>query len=170
MPVPTQARREACIKQRGEGRSIHVVDNEVTIKISSRDTGGAFTVFEGRIMPFQGPPLHLHRDQDESWYVVEGEFKFEVDGQAIYASTGATVFAPRGSRHTFQNIGTAAGVIVTTVIPGGLDVFFEEIEAAAPRGTAPDPAKMLPIYEKHGLELLGPPLAATSMPIASGAD
>jgi mannose-6-phosphate isomerase-like protein (cupin superfamily) len=170
MPVPAQAHREACMVKRGEGRSIRVIDNEVTIKISSRDTGGAFTVFEGRVMSLQGPPLHLHRDQDESWYVVDGNFLFEVDGQEIYASTGATVFAPRGSRHTFQNLGSEPGVIVTTVIPGGLDVFFEEIEAVAPRGTAPDLVKMLPIYEKHGLELLGPPLAARSVPIASGAD
>jgi quercetin dioxygenase-like cupin family protein len=162
MTVPAKARREACIMRRGEGRSIRVIDNDVTIKISSRHTGGAFTVFEGQIMPLQGPPLHLHRDQDESWYVVDGEFKFEVDGQEIYASTGDTVFAPRGSWHTFQNIGAEPGVIVTTVIPGGLDIFFEELEAAAPRGTAPDPSKMLPIFEKHGLELLGPPLAARS--------
>ena len=50
--------------------------------------------------------------------------------------------------------------MVTTVVPGGLDDFFEEAGAAAPRGAVPDPAKMLPIFEKYGLELLGPPLAA----------
>ena len=162
MTVPAKLRREAFKVEPGDGRSIHVIDNDVTIKISSRDTGGEFTVFEGRIKPFQGPPLHRHRDQDESWYVVEGKFRFEVDGQEIHAGAGATIFAPRGSRHTFQNIGAAPGVIVTTVIPGGLDIFFEELEMVTPRGTVPDPAKIVPIFEKHGLELLGPPLAARS--------
>lgn len=170
MTVPANARRDAFMVESGEGRPIHVAGGDVTIKISSRDTGGAFAVFEGRMPPLGGPPLHLHRDQDEWWYVLEGEFLFEVDGQEIYARAGATVFAPRGSRHTFQNIGTTPGRMITTVVPGGLDIFFEELETAAPRGTVPDPAKIVPIFEKHGLELLGPPLSARPVTMACGAD
>jgi len=138
-----QKRNQAIVMDRSDGRRIHVLGNDVTIKISSRDTGGAFAVFEGVMEPLEGPPLHLHRDQDESWYIVNGEFRFEVDGQEIYASGGATVFAPKGSRHTFQNVGTAPGRVVTTVVPGGLDLFFEELQTVAPRGTRPDPAKMV---------------------------
>ena len=160
MPVAENIRREAMMVERGQGQPVHVIGEDVTIKISSRDTGGAFAVFEGRTKPLSGPPLHLHRDQDEWWYVVEGEYRFVVDGQEIHAGAGATVFAPRGSRHTFQNVGTAPGRTITTVVPGGLDLFFEELETIAPRGTVPDPAKMLPIFEKYNLELLGPPLAA----------
>ena len=166
MPIPTNARRDAFITERGDGRSIHVLGDEAIIKVSSRDTGGAFAVFEGRTRPLEGPPLHRHRDQDEWWYILEGEYKFEVDGQEIYARAGDTVFAPRGSRHTFQNIGTTPARTLTTVVPGGLDIFFEELETVAPRGTVPDPAKMIPIFEKHGLELLGPPLAARSVTTA----
>jgi len=166
--VPPNARTDAFLVERGNGRPIHVLGNDVVIKISSRDTGGAFAVFEGQTRPLAGPPLHRHRDQDEWWYVVDGEYKFEVEGQEIYARPGTTVFAPRGSRHTFQNIGSTYGRMVTTVVPGGLDDFFEEADAATPRGTVPDPAKMLPIFEKYGLELLGPPLgvlpASTSAP------
>jgi mannose-6-phosphate isomerase-like protein (cupin superfamily) len=171
MPVPAHARREAFVmRDRADGRSINVLGNEVTIRIASRDTGGAFTVFEGQTQPLQGPPLHLHRDQDECWYILEGDYKFEVDGQEIYAGAGATVFAPRGRRHTFQNVGTTPGRIITTVVPGGLDVFFEELEAAAPHGTVPDPAKLIPIFDRHGLELLGPPLAARTVITPAGAD
>jgi mannose-6-phosphate isomerase-like protein (cupin superfamily) len=160
MLVPANARRDALLVEGGDGRSIHVLGNEVTVKISSRDTSGAFAVFEGQTQPLQGPPLHIHRDQDEWWYILEGEYRFEVDGQEIYARAGASVFAPRGSRHTFQNIGTGPGRMVTTVVPGGIDIFFEELETAVPRGTVPDTAKMIPIFEKHGFELLGPPLDA----------
>ena len=163
MSVSANARRAGFIVEHGDGRPIHVVGDEVTIKISSSDTDGAFAVFEGRTRPLHGPPLHLHRDQDEWWYIIEGEYRFEVDGEEIYAGAGATVFAPRGSRHTFQNIGTTPGRTVTTVVPGGLDIFFEEIETVAPRGTVPDAAQMVPIFEKHGLELLGPPLGARSI-------
>src|SRR5437899_3119853 len=115
MPVPTNARRDAFVMERNDGRPVHVMAVELTIKISSRDTGGAFAVFEGQTPPLQGPPLHVHRDEDEWWYILEGEYLFEVDGQEIHASAGDTIFAPRGSRHTFQNIGTAPGRTITTV-------------------------------------------------------
>ena len=78
------------------------------------------------------------------------------------------MFAPRGSQHTFQNIGTVPGRTLTTVVPGGVDIFFEQLETAAPRGTVPDPAKIRPIFEKHGQELLGPPLALKAVQTAAG--
>jgi len=168
MPVPANARREAAIVESGDGRRIDVYGNEVTVKISSRDTGGEYAVFELWTEPLTGPPLHLHREQDECWYILEGHYRFHVDGQDLYASAGDTVLAPRGTRHTFQCIGTTPGRLLTTVIPGGLDLFFEEIETMVSRETAPDPAQLVPIFEKHGMELHGPPLAA--MGPASNAD
>jgi quercetin dioxygenase-like cupin family protein len=153
------AQREALVKRPGEGRSMNVVGDEVTIKISTQATGGEFTVFEDRTPPQGGPPMHIHHGQDEWWYVLEGEYRFVVDGEEILANAGDTVFAPCGSRHAFQCIGATAGRVLTTVVPGGLDLFFDELSAAAPRGTVPDPAKIAPIFEKHGLELAGPPLS-----------
>jgi mannose-6-phosphate isomerase-like protein (cupin superfamily) len=162
MSVVTSLRREALVSERGEGRHVHVLGADLTIKISSRDTDGAFAVFEGCTPPLEGPPLHRHLDHDEWWYIVEGEYRFEVDGEEIYASAGDTVFAPRGSRHTFQNVGKDRGRTIGTSVPGGLDLFFEELEHAAPRGTVPDRARLQPIFEKYGQELLGPPLRARS--------
>jgi mannose-6-phosphate isomerase-like protein (cupin superfamily) len=162
MPVSHDTRRDAFVVQPGDGRAIHVLGNEVRIKISTADTGGAFTVFEGQTQPLAGPPLHRHPDHDEWWYILRGEFRFEVDGREIYARAGDTVFAPRGSRHTFQNIGAVPGRTLTTVVPGGVDLFFEELESAAPRGAVADPAEILPIFKKHGQELLGPPLRRES--------
>jgi mannose-6-phosphate isomerase-like protein (cupin superfamily) len=170
MPVSVNARREAFRVESGGGRPINVYDNDVTIKISSRDTGGAYTVFEAYTQPFEGPPLHRHRTQDESWYILEGIYRFVVDGEEIFAGAGDTVFAPRGSRHTFQSIGTTPGRVLTTVVPGGLDIFFEEIETAAQSGAVPNPATMAPIFEKHGMELLGPPLAEVTRPAGSDSD
>ena len=170
MPDSTTGCRAPLMIASGEGRPVHVLGADLTIRVSSRDTDGAFAVFEGRVPPREGPPLHRHPGQDESFYIVEGEFRFEVEGQDIYASAGATVVAPRGSSHTFQNIGSRLGKIVTTVVPGGLDLFFEDIEAVAPRGTAPDLAKLLPVFQKHGQEFLGPPLRSREEAGAAGAD
>jgi quercetin dioxygenase-like cupin family protein len=132
----------------------------VWVKISSRDTNGAFAVMEDRTNPNEGPPLHLHHQQDEWWHILEGQYLFEVDGRQMRAGPGDTVFAPRGSRHTYQNVGSAPGRTVITVVPGGLDLFFEEVRAAFPPGSTPDLDKLVPIFQKHGLELLGPPMAA----------
>lgn len=142
----------------GCGSTIFVLGAEITVKISSADTNGAFTVFEGSTDPQQGPPLHCHPDQDEWWYIIDGEFRFVVDGEELYARTGDTVFAPRGSRHTFQNVGSEPGRTLTAAVPGGIDDFFRELESVSPRGTAPDPARLLPVFAKHNMELLGPPL------------
>ena len=60
--------------------------------------------------------------------------------------------------------------MITTVVPGGLDLFFEDIEAVSPRGTAPDLAKLLPVFKKHGQEMLGPPLRVREAVGASAAD
>src|SRR5512133_2930769 len=66
---------------------------------------------------------------------------------------GCSLFAPKGSSHTFQNVGTMPGRILVMVEPAGLDTL-----SGATAGTQPDPAVVVPIFHKHGLELLGPPL------------
>lgn len=142
----------------GEGHRIHVLGSEIKVRISSDDTAGRFTVFEAEIPAHSGPPLHSHPHQDEWWYIVEGDFRFVVDGFEVRAKAGDTLFAPKGSRHTFQNLTAQPGRLVTTVVPGGIDTFFEEIQHAAPEGTAPNPAALMPIFRKYGQELHGPPL------------
>jgi len=153
-----EARRAGYVSWPGEGRIVHVLGLDVRIKIASSDAQDAFTVFDAEIPPMAGPPMHRHAHQDEVWQVMEGEFRFVVDGQQIYALPGDTVFAPRGSQHTFQNVGSTTGHLLTTAVPGGLDVFFEALEAVSPRGSTPDPGKLMPIFDQHGMELLGPPL------------
>lgn len=140
------------------GRKLIVAGEEFSVKISSRDTSGAFAVLAGLVPPNGGPPLHRHLYQDEWFYIVDGQFLFEADGKNIPAGPGDTVFLPRGSRHTLQNVGNTAGRTVVTVVPGGLDLFFEEVCAALHPGVEPDIATMGELFQKHGLELLGPPV------------
>ena len=141
------------------GGALHVFGAEASVKISSRDSGGAYAVMEACTLPNSGPPLHLHQREDEWWYILDGNFLFEIDSNSVHAGPGDTVFAPRGSRHTFQNIGSVPGRTLVTVVPGGLDAFFQEVSTAVPPGTPPDPAVILPIFRKYGLEFLGPPLS-----------
>jgi mannose-6-phosphate isomerase-like protein (cupin superfamily) len=140
------------------GRKLNIGDEEFSVKISSRDTNGAFTVLAGLVPPMGGPPLHRHLFQDEWFYIVDGQFLFEADGKNIHAGPGDTVFLPHGTSHTLQNVGAKPGRTVVTVVPGGLDLFFEELCVALPPGAEPDPARMGELFQKYGLELLGPPV------------
>src|SRR3954454_3448789 len=89
----------------GEGRSVWVVGELYTIKASGEDTGGAFALIEALVPPGGGPPPHIHRREDEAFYVLEGELRSHVDGRAISAGPGAWVTLARGSLPHFKNVG-----------------------------------------------------------------
>lgn len=149
---------QACVVPAGEGKTLPVVGDRVIIKITTRQTEGVFTFFEGVIEPLGGPPLHRHRVQDEWWYILEGEILFEVDGKVFHAKPGDTVFAPHGTCHAFMNEGATQARALVTVVPGGLDIFFEELSTLAPTNVLADPAALAELFEKYDMELLGPPL------------
>ena len=77
----------------------------LTFKAMADTTGGAMTVIEGTAAPGEGPPLHVHRDQDETIYVLQGRYRVRLGERDVDAPAGAFVFIPRGTPHTWQNIG-----------------------------------------------------------------
>ena len=156
--------KQALVLAPGESRTgaaLQIYTSQVKVKLSGADTAGAYAIVESVTEPQGGPPLHRHTREDESFYVLEGEFLFEVDGQRIHAGPGSAVFAPRGTVHTFKNVGATPGRMLGVVQPAGLDSFFEDMDAA---GTSkePDIAMLAQIFQKYGLELVGPPLAAVA--------
>ena len=148
------------------GRTLQVFDDKITVKVHGRDTGNQLASFIGEVPPVAGPPLHVHTREDEFFYVIEGTFRFEANGQQTLVEAGGTVFIPRGTPHTFQNAGTETGRVLTTVQPAGLEQFFEELSDAANGSHHPDMSIVVPLFEKYGMELLGPPLAARAMAAA----
>jgi quercetin dioxygenase-like cupin family protein len=162
--------KKAFIVEREQSRAaepLNVLGDIIHVKLSGSDTDRTYAMMEDTTGPQAGPPLHRHSREDESFYVLEGHYRFEVDDQEIKAGPGAFVHAPRGTAHTFQNIGQAPGRLLVTVQPAGLEVFFAELAAATAGMKEPDLKVIVPIFEKHGLELLGPPLAARGAPAAA---
>jgi len=141
-------------------RPLDIFGDRLFIKLGGTDTDGNYAVMEGVTQPQCGPPLHRHGREDESFYVLEGEFVFEVDGKEIPAGPGCSIFAPRGTAHAFQNVGNGPGRVLVIVQPAGLDAFFTEVDNAAHGMREPDLSVVLPLFEKYGLELLGPPMHA----------
>ena len=147
----------------GEARSggpLDILGDRVWIKLGGADTDGSYAIMENLTEPQAGPPLHRHRREDESFYVLEGEYLFEVDGKQIAAGPGCSIFAPRGTAHTFQNVGSTTGRMLAMVQPAGLDLFFSELAGATSGLRQPDLPGMRELFQKYGLELLGPPLRA----------
>ena len=150
----------------GEGRAVWVLGGQLlTLKVTAEQTGGAYSLFEDTVPPQNGTPPHIHHREDESFYVVEGEFEFLRDGETIRAGAGSLVYVPRGSLHAFKNVGEEKGRLLLSQTPGGLhERFFEEIgEEATDRTTPPVGAKspdllaLVAVAAKYGTEMPAPP-------------
>lgn len=102
-----------------------------------------------------GPARHLHYDQDEWFYVLDGEFLIEVGADRYTFLPGDSLLAPRTAPHVWASIGTPHGRILITFLPAGrMEAFFREVtKANAMPPQDPD------LWRAHGMELVGPPLA-----------
>ncbi|HEY6344384.1 MAG TPA: cupin domain-containing protein [Bryobacteraceae bacterium] len=152
----------AFLLQPGETRGSGLRDifgGIISAPLAGSDTDGGYAIMDGITPPGGGPPLHRHSREEESYIVLEGEFDFEVDGKILRAGPGCSVFAPRGTAHQFQNIGSTPGPMLSVVQPAGLEVFFDEVAAATAATGRADPSAMIPIFTKYGPEVLGPPMA-----------
>src|SRR3984885_12662637 len=98
------------------------------LKASRQSTGGALSVFETSIAA--GPPLHVHDQDDECFYVLDGVLAVRCGGEAFDAAAGTFVFFPRGRPGRCLATGAAAGLLLISD-PGGIEVYFREINAAA---------------------------------------
>ena len=131
------------------------VGGPLTFKVRGEQSGGALTALENVIPPGQGPPLHTHANEDESWYVIEGELRFKLEGEIQSAPPGSFVFVPRGTPHCFQNIADTPARILVMFTPAGMEHFFDRFAALS----APDPEAFGKIGEPLGMKVIGPPLA-----------
>lgn len=147
---------EPVFRSRGEGEEVgHPLGGYVTFKARGGETNGRVTAFETIVGPNEGPPLHRHANEDETLYVLEGEFRFKLGDDLHPAPPGSFVFVPQGATHSFQNVGETQGRMLIHFTPSGMERFFEEF-AALP---APDPGAFAEVAQVVQMEVMGPPLA-----------
>lgn len=137
--------------QFGEQRGLGV--SKITFKVTPKENDGIF-IIENTFHEKGGPAKHMHHDQDEWFYVVEGEFILEVGQDTYGLSPGDSILAPRKVPHVWAYTGGTRGKILIAFMPAGkMEAFFREVtkvNAMPPQ----DPA----VWRTHGMELLGPPL------------
>src|SRR4051794_40777926 len=145
----------------GEGLSVeNPVGGVTTFKSMADASGGALTALEGVAAPGEGPPLHLHRGQDELIYTLDGQFRVRLGDQVLDAPGGSFFFIPRGTPHTWQNVGEARGRFLAALMPASVEfeqffVRYAELPPHERDGSAF--ARMADATQ--GMEVVGPPLA-----------
>jgi DNA-binding transcriptional MerR regulator len=126
-------------------------------KISGKDTNGAMAVFE--FTGHGGGPQHLHYDQDEWIYILDGEFDFEIGGKAFKAGPGECVFIPRKVKHVWGSANP--GKVIDVYQPAGkMEDFFREVgkyNGEPPIHEALSLKQMHELFDAHGMDLCGPP-------------
>ncbi len=152
--VPPILRVAAGEDRFGEHRGLGI--SAITFKVSPHDSNGLL-IIENTFHAKGGPPRHLHYDQDEWFYCVEGDFIMEVGQDRFKLNAGDSVLAPRQVPHVWAYVGDAQGRMLITFMPAGkMEAFFREVTKA---NAMPPPAPEL--WHVHGMELLGPPLSIT---------
>ncbi len=146
----------------GEGESVWLVGDLIEVKLSAQDTGGAYAMIEETTPPGGGPPPHLHANEDEAFCVLEGEVEFLLGEDTIPAGVGTCVHIPKGTLHTFSNVGTSPSRVLAVIPPGGFEGFFLEAGEPATEGSSapegePDVGRIVEIGQKYGLEIPPPP-------------
>ena len=143
----------------GEGDAVWFSGNRMTLK---REPGMAWTFFEARMQPGHAPPLHLHTDEDEAFYLLEGTMRFRCGEEEFDAGPGDFVFVPRGTPHAFR-VGEE-GVVALQVGTGtALGEFIAAAgEPAAGPGLPPPAAIDREAIDReaanHDMTVVGPPL------------
>jgi mannose-6-phosphate isomerase-like protein (cupin superfamily) len=145
---------DAFILRSGEGRLIDLGAFRMLVKATADDTGGAFSLLEADEPAGFGPPLHIHHDAAEAFYVLEGEYIIFLDNREAPCPAGSFIFIPAGTRHGFK-VGGRASRKLNLYIPAAMVGYFDELSEATNRGRV-DPELLDEIALRYSMEVLGP--------------
>ena len=120
--------------QGGEGERLSFAGATILVRVTSEASGGAFSLFE-EVPPLLDTPLHVHRDEDELFYVLEGQHVYRVGDEDYSVGPGGLVFAPRGVPHSQRRLVPSEGRQLVLTTPGGFEGFFRELADAEEGGT-----------------------------------
>jgi mannose-6-phosphate isomerase-like protein (cupin superfamily) len=121
------------------GETVFLVGDTYTTLLSGAQTGGAFTLLEALVPPDTGPPPHIHHAEDETFILVDGSLTFTLGDKQIEAKSGAVIFVPKGTRHSFKNVGGGIARMLFIYNPPGMEGMFAELGKPGKRGVKAPP-------------------------------
>ncbi|MDQ6946339.1 MAG: cupin domain-containing protein [Actinomycetota bacterium] len=146
-----------------EGDAYWTLGMLVVVKARGRSTGGKFSVCEFLCPPGYGPPLHVHRREDESFWVLEGRVRFRCGDAEFTAGPGSYVFQPLGVPHGFKVIGGENARLIHLAVPAGMEEFHAGLGVRTQQLTVPPPMPLdmeraIEAGTRYGMEVVGPPI------------
>ena len=133
------------------GKLLNVLGEIITCKVSSEDTNGSYSIIEEISPPGGGPPPHIHYKTDEIFYILDGKYEIQCGDKTHIATSGSLAVLPKGVAHTVRNVGEGPGKVLVFITPGGLDHFFEEIDALSEKKDI-DPSKVLETAKRYDVD------------------
>ena len=145
---------DAFVLSPGDGRPIDLGGFVMTVKADAAATDGAFTLLEATEPAGFGPPMHIHRDAAEAFYVLEGEYLIFIDDDEYRCPAGSSVYIPAGATHGFR-VGSIASRKLNIYVPEAMVGYFDELAAAAAAGDMDD-EDLAAIARRYGMDVVGP--------------
>jgi quercetin dioxygenase-like cupin family protein len=140
------------IRMPGQGREVRLKGQPMTFLVTADDSRHA-SMFEWTIPAGFSTGLHVHRVQEETFYVLEGDCDWRVGGQRVRATPGTYLFVPPGVPHNIGNAGDKPARVLMTVSPPGHERYFEELAAMVASG-ARDPKKIAELRSRYDTDQL----------------
>jgi len=140
------------IIKEGKGEEQIVLGDHQTLKLTSSDTNGLYTLIESYNEPGLEIPMHIHANEDEVFHVLSGALEIKIGDEVNVLETGDIGFCPKGIPHSWKVIGTTKAKVMLSIFPAGLENMFRDI-AQFPPG-APDPKKLAEICKKYKIQFV----------------
>jgi mannose-6-phosphate isomerase-like protein (cupin superfamily) len=142
------------IEPPAEPERLAVLGTRIGVRLTGRTSQDRMCLAELDVRAGTGVVPHLHRREDELFYVLSGEFEIEVDGINYSAPTGTTVYVPRGTFHSFNNVGCTIGRLLSMHTPAGFEHFIAEMSAYSEHGMEiPESDVLVELLDKHGMDV-----------------
>jgi len=162
--VETRSQAEGYALARDEGEAFWLLGMLQTVKVGKADTDGRYGMLEILVPEGIGSPWHVHPEEDEWFYVLDGALTFWVGDTKIDLSSGGFAFGPKGVPHTFYGTAPVTRALVG-FSPMQFEGFMRTVGQPAPErvlpphreGPPPDMAKLAPLAERNGFIIMGPP-------------
>ena len=148
-------------------RDLWFLDTRVSVHVSCEEGADRISILEHQAPHGDSPPLHVHRNQDEIFHILEGELLFVVDGRERRAGAGQILMAPKGVPHNYRVESAAGARWLTVTVGADFERFVRAFGRAAEREGLPDPSgpptpeqadALASACRRYGIELVGPPL------------
>jgi quercetin dioxygenase-like cupin family protein len=144
---------KAVIRKPGEGKTVSLAGQPMVFLVTGQDTRHT-SMFDWTLPPSFSTGLHVHRVQEETFYVLEGECQWRIGEQLVSAGPGTYVFIPPGVPHNIGNVSDKPARMLMTVSPPGHEHYFEELVKIAARGGPPDASAIAELRSRYDTDQL----------------